>query len=57
MLFEEFTDPIMPKGFVKFTPRALKHSKETDQEQSAQIAELAEEIAQVKQAITRLHQK
>jgi hypothetical protein len=91
MLFEEFTDPIMPErqepeakpgysdpelartldrvashypyykrgpeGFMKFTQRALKHSEETDQEHSARIAELADEIEQLKQTIARLHQK
>lgn len=91
MLFEEFTDPIMPErrepeekpgysdpelartldrvathypyykrgpeGFTKFTQRALMHSEETDQEHSARIAELADEIKQLKQTIARLHQK
>jgi hypothetical protein len=95
MLFEEFTDPIIPErrqaqqepepkagysdpelartldrvatrypyykrgpeGFMKFTQRALMHSEETDQEHSARIAELADEIEQLKQTIARLHQK
>jgi hypothetical protein len=46
-----------PEGFMKFTQRALKHSEETDQEHSARIAELADEIEQLKQTIARLHQK
>jgi metal-responsive CopG/Arc/MetJ family transcriptional regulator len=91
MLFEEFTDPIMPErqepkekpgysdpelartldrvaahypyykrgseGFMKFAQRALKHSEETDQEHAARIAELADEIEQLKQTIAQLHQK
>ena len=57
MLFEEFTDPIMPNGFMKFTPRTLQHRKETDQEPSARIAELAEEIVQVKQTISQLRSR
>jgi hypothetical protein len=91
MLFEEFTDPIMPErrepeekpgysdpelartldrvaahypyykrgpeGFMKFTQRALKHSEETDQEHSARIAELADEIEQLKQTVAKLHQR
>lgn len=93
MLFEEFTDPILPErrdadsepkpgysdpelartldrvsshypyykrgieGFMKFAQRGLKHSEETDQEHSARIAQLTDEIEQLKQTIARLHSR
>jgi hypothetical protein len=91
MLFEEFTDPILPErrepeekagysdpelartldrasarypyykrgpeAFMKFAQRALKHSEETDQEHANRIAELADEIEQLKQTIAKLHQR
>jgi hypothetical protein len=95
MLFEEFTDPIMPErrqaqqepepkagysdpelartldrvaahypyykrgpeGFMKFTQRALKHSEETDQEHSARIAQMSDEIEQLKQTISKLQSR
>lgn len=102
MLFEEFTNPIMPErrdseeksspdseapeekagysdpelartldrvavaypyykrgaeGFMKYTQRALKHSEESAQEQSAKIAELSSEIEDIKQVIAKLAQR
>jgi hypothetical protein len=92
MLFEEFTDPMLPErrnseeekagysdpelartldraaarypyykrgneAFMKFAQRALKHSEETDQEHTARIAELSDEIEQLKQTIAKLHQR
>jgi hypothetical protein len=95
MLFEEFTDPIMPERrqaqqelqpkagysdpelsrtltrasarypyykqgpevFMKFTQRALKHSEETDQEHADKIAQLSDEIEQLKQTIAKLHSR
>jgi hypothetical protein len=95
MLFEEFTDPIIPErrqsqqepepkagysdpelartldrvavrypyykrgaeGFMKYAQRAIKHSEETDQEHEAKIAQMADEIEQLKQTIARLHSR
>jgi metal-responsive CopG/Arc/MetJ family transcriptional regulator len=91
MLFEEFTDPIMPErrepeekpgysdpelartldrvsarypyykrgseGFMKFAQRAIKHSEETDQEHEAKIAQVSDEIEQLKQTIAKLHSR
>jgi hypothetical protein len=95
MLFEEFTDPIIPErrqsqqepepkagysdpelartldrvavrypyykrgaeGFMKYAQRAIKHSEETDQEHTAKIAQMSDEIEQLKQTIARLHSR
>lgn len=45
------------EAFMKYTQRALKHSEESAQEQSAQIADLNREIEDIKQVIARLQQK
>jgi cell division protein FtsB len=89
MLFEEFTDPILPERrdkeseysdpelartlaraytrypyykrgpevFMKYTQRALKHSEETDQAHAAKIAQMSDEIEQLKQTIAKLHSR
>jgi hypothetical protein len=44
-----------PEGFMKFAQRALMHSEETDQEHTAKIAQMSDEIEQLKQTIARLH--
>jgi hypothetical protein len=46
-----------PEGFMKFAQRALKHSEETDQEHTAKIAQMSDEIEQLKQTISKLHSR
>lgn len=46
-----------PEGFMKFAQRALKHSEETDQEHEVKIAQMSDEIEQLKQTIARLHSR
>ena len=45
------------EGFMKYAQRAIKHSEETDQEHEAKIAQMADEIEQLKQTIARLHSR
>jgi hypothetical protein len=45
------------EGFMKFTQRALQHSEETDQEHEVKIAQMADEIEQLKQTIAKLHSR
>jgi hypothetical protein len=46
-----------PEGFMKFAQRAIKHSEETDQEHEAKIAQMSDEIEQLKQTIAKLHSR
>jgi cell division protein FtsB len=43
------------EGFMKFAQRAIKHSEETDHEHEAKIAQMSDEIEQLKQTIAKLH--
>jgi hypothetical protein len=45
------------EGFMKYAQRALKHSEETDQEHESKIAQMSDEIEQLKQTIARLHSR
>jgi hypothetical protein len=45
------------EGFMKYAQRAIKHSEETDQEHEAKIAQMSDEIEQLKQTIARLHSR
>jgi len=45
------------EGFMKFAQRALQHSEETDQEHTAKIAQMSDEIEQLKQTIAKLHSR
>ena len=45
------------EGFMKYAQRAIKHSEETDQEHTAKIAQMSDEIEQLKQTIARLHSR
>ena len=45
------------EGFMKFAQRAIKHSEETDQEHEAKIAQISDEIEQLKQTIAKLHSR
>ena len=42
---------------MKFAQRAIKHSEETDQEHTAKIAQMSDEIEQLKQTIAKLHSR
>ena len=42
------------EGFMKFTQRSLKHSRETDEQHSQEIQELRDEIEELKQVIKKL---
>jgi hypothetical protein len=46
-----------PEGFMKYAQRAIKHSEETDQEHEAKIAQMSDEIEQLKQTIAKLHSR
>jgi hypothetical protein len=45
------------EGFMKYAQRAIKHSEETDQEHTAKIAQMSDEIEQLKQTIAKLHSR
>jgi hypothetical protein len=45
------------EGFMKYAQRAIKHSEETDQEHEAKIAQVSDEIEQLKQTIAKLHSR
>ena len=45
------------EGFMKYAQRAIKHSEETDQEHEAKIAQMSDEIEQLKQTIAKLHSR
>jgi len=45
------------EGFMKYAQRAIKHSEETDQEHTAKIAQMSDEIEQLKQTIAKLNSR
>jgi hypothetical protein len=45
------------EGFMKFAQRALQHSEETDQEHEVKIAQMSDEIEELKQTIAKLHSR